>query len=121
MKLKHGLSLGCGLLVAALVVRSAPASSAMTRAWITSPLSGATTVDLEAHGQVSESVRAGRYTYLRLEGATAWHVLAGSVPPSNHLHLRSYAVRDDFVSPALGRRFARLYFSAASRGGETRR
>lgn len=119
MKLRHLLPLAPGVLVAGLVGSSIPAGSTIARAWVTSPLGGAAAVDLEARGEVSETLRAGRYTYLRLKGAAAWHVLAGPAPSSSHVRLRSYAVRDDFESPALGRRFARLYFSAASRDQET--
>lgn len=85
------------------------------RAAATSPLVGAEPIDVRGEDRVDETLAAGRYTYLKLEGAPegTWHVVMGGRPSTGQtVQWRGYAELRDFRSSSLGRSFPRLVFTS---------
>lgn len=82
----------------------------------TNPLVGLQTPDGESQftAVVDQRIAAGGYTYLRLrtaEGDQHWLATMGhGSDPGQRVRVRSYGVRDNFVSRRTGRTFDRLLF-----------
>ncbi|MEO1336463.1 MAG: hypothetical protein AAFV29_12510 [Myxococcota bacterium] len=84
----------------------------------TSPLVGASRVDHKGRGTVAELLRAGRYSYVRFEGAPTgtWHVMMRTTPQvGTSIRYRAYAEAKAFRSAKLGRVFPHLYFSTLNK------
>ena len=99
------LSAGCDPTAAA----APPPTSAAAGA---NPLAAAEPTDARLTGRVVEALRAGGYTYLRLDGPVArWAVVSGAAPAvGEHLRARVFAQAPQFHSSRLGRTFAELRF-----------
>jgi len=101
-------TLGCLLLLA-------QGCAEVERAAATSPLVGAEPIEARGEARVDETLTAGRYTYLKLEGAPegTWHVVRGGRPSTGQtVQWRGYAELRDFRSSSLGRSFPRLVFTS---------
>ncbi len=83
-------------------------------------LTGAAPAELAFTGIVQEVRPAGSYVYLAVESApgrshwVATHAKS-SAPTGSHVDVRSFAARNDFESPRLGRTFDRLLFGIVTR------
>lgn len=100
--------------ICALVLMSA-ACAPLEEAVTTSPLMGATKIDERGEARVRQTQKAGRYTYLRLEGAPqgTWHVISTRAPEVGQtLRYRGYGELHTFHSKRLGRTFDRVVFTS---------
>ncbi len=91
------------------------ACSPLEEALTTSPLLGAVKIDERGEARIEHMLRAGRYTYLKLEGAPrgTWHVVSSQAPESGHrLRYRGYGELRSFHSKRLGRTFERVVFTS---------
>jgi hypothetical protein len=99
------------------VVRSSLCILAIALAVACGSPSGPPAVETEIasfSGTVQEVLPAGRYTYLRVhvaDGDERWVVVQGEAE-REHVAVRSYGRRRDFVSSRLGRTFDELYFAS---------
>ncbi len=76
--------------------------------------------ELAFSGVVREVVPAGSYVYLAVtseSGAPRWIAThaKGSLPAGSTVEVRSFAARNEFESPRLGRTFDRLLFGIVTR------
>ena len=95
------------------LVLAACDGEAVQRAAVTSPLIGAERIRSDHQGQVVECLRAGSYTYLRLDTVDdRWFVTTRPSEVGNRVALRGYAELEGFRSRRLSRSFDRLVFAS---------
>lgn len=98
------------------------ACTPLEEATVTSPLVGATRIEERGHARVLETLKAGRYTYLTLEGAPqgTWHVISTGAPQVGQtLTYRGYGELRAFHSKRLDRTFERVVFSSIQTPNKT--
>lgn len=99
------------MFVVMMSLSCAPLEEAVT----TSPWLGAKKIDERGEARVLRTLRAGRYTYLTLEGAPegTWHVVSSDAPErGQRLRYRGYGELRSFHSKRLGRTLERVVFTS---------